>query len=170
MLDEHVGHVLFADSKMEGQGAVEVTWKELHAGGFDGGDDEAGLSCGDLPEGGGAGLLDLGVWGEIFEREDVVRGEAEDGLGGDGAGEIAGGEDGGVEGFGRFVVGDEDEARSVGGADEEREIERASGEGEAGDTSSPAAGAEMATDTVEGHGVFQVREQLADEGENHKLS
>ena len=67
VLDEHIGHVLFADFKVEGQGAVEVTWKELHAGGFNWGDDEACLSGGDLPECGGAGLLDLRVGGEVFE-------------------------------------------------------------------------------------------------------
>ncbi len=90
MLDEHVGHVLFADLEMEGEGAVVVAGEELHAGGFDGGDDEAGLAGGDLPEGGGAGLLDLGVGREVFEGEDVVGGEAEDGFGGEGSGELAG--------------------------------------------------------------------------------
>jgi hypothetical protein len=98
-----------------------------------------------------------------------VRGETQDGFGGERAGEITRGEEGGVKRFGCLVVRDKDEARSVGGADEEWEIQSARGEGEAGDTSSPAAGAHVATDTVEGHGVFQVREQLADEGENHKL-
>ena len=61
VLDEHVGDVFFADFEMEGEGAVVVAGEETHAGGFDGGDDEAGLTGGDLPEGGGAGLLDLGV-------------------------------------------------------------------------------------------------------------
>ena len=98
--------------------------------------------CGcDLPEGGGAGLLDLGVGREVFEGEDVVGGEAEDGFGGEGAGELAGAEDGGVEGLGGFVVGDDDDAGGVGGADEEGKIEGAGGEGEAGDTSAPRASA-----------------------------
>ncbi len=111
MLDEHVGDVLFADAEMEGEAAVEVAGEELHAGGFDGGDDEAraGVVRGDLPEGGGAGLLDLGVGGEVFEGEDVVGGEAEDGFGGERSCELAGGEDRGVEGFGGLVVGDDDD-------------------------------------------------------------
>ena len=121
----------------------------------------------DLPEGGGAGLLDLGVGRKIFEGEDVVGGEAEDGFGGDGSGELAGAEDGGVEGLGGFVVGDDDDAGGVGGADEEGKIEGAGGEGEARDTSAPRASAEMAAYTLEGFGVLQVREELADEGKNH---
>ena len=111
VLDEHVGHVLFAELEVEGEGAVVVAGEELHAGGFDWRDDEAGLAGGDLPEGGGAGFLDFGVGGEVFEGEDVVGGEAEDGFGGEGAGELAGGEDGGLEGFGGLVVGDDDDGR-----------------------------------------------------------
>ncbi len=68
MLDEHVGHVLFADFEVEGEGAVVVAGEELHAGGFDGCDDEFGLACGYLPKRCGAGLLDLGVGGRGFRR------------------------------------------------------------------------------------------------------
>ena len=168
MLDEHVGEVLFADPKMEGEGPVVVAGEELHAGGFERSDDEAGLIGGDLPEGGGALLLDLGVRGEVLEGEDVVGGEAEDGLGWERSGEVAGAEDGGVEGLGGLVVGDDDESGGVGcGADEEGKIEGAGGEGESGDTSAPRAGAQVASYTLEGLRVFQVREELADEGENH---
>ncbi len=154
VLDEHVGHVFFAGFEMEGEGLVEVAGEETHAGGFDGGDDEAGLVGGDLPEGGGAGLLDLGVGGEVFEGEDVVGGEAEDGFGGDGSGEVAGGEDGLVEGFGGLVIGDDDDAGGLGGADEEGEIEGAGGEGESGDATAPRACAEMAAYTLECFGVL----------------
>ena len=93
-------------------------------------------------------------------------GEAQDARG-ECAGQLAGGEDGGVEGFGGLVVGDDDERRGVGGADEEGKIEGAGGGGESGDTTAPRAGAQMAAYTLEGLGVFQVREELADEGENH---
>ena len=150
--------------EVEGEAAVEVAGEELHAGGFDGGDDEAGLAGGDFPERGGAGLLDLGVGREVFEGEDVVGGEAEDGFGGEGSGELAGGEDGGVEGFGGLVVGDDDDAGGVGGADEEGKVEGAGGEGESGDTSAPRASAQMAAYTLKGFGVLQVRQELADEG------
>jgi len=152
---------------VQGEGAVVVTGEELHASGFDGGDDEAGLTGGYFPEGGGAGLLDLGVGGEIFEGEDVVRGEAEDGFGGERAGEFAGAENGGVEGLGGFVVGDDDDAGSCCGADEEGKIEGAGGCGEAGDTSAPRAGAQMASYTLEGFRMLHVCEELADEGKNH---
>ncbi len=166
MLDEHVGDVLFADVEVEGEAAVEVAGEELHAGGFDGDDDEAraGVMSGDFPEGGGAGLLDFGVGGEVFEGEDVVSGEAEDGFGGECSGELAGGEDGGVEGFGGLVVGDDDDGRSGGGADEVGKVEGASGGGESRDTTTPRAGAQMASHTLEGFRVFKVREEFADEG------
>ncbi len=84
-------------------------------------------------------------------------GEAEDGLGGERAGELAGGEDCGVEGFGGFVVGDDDDARRSGGADEVRKVEGAGGGGESGDTSPPRAAAQVAAYTLEGFGVLEVR-------------
>src|SRR5207244_354585 len=133
---EHVGHVLFAEFEVEGEGAVEVAGEETHAGGFDGGDDQPGLVGGwlaDLPEGGGAGLLDFGVGRKVFEGEDVVGGETEDGFGGDGSGELAGAEDTSVEGLGGFVVGDDDDRGGCGGADEEGQVEGEGGEGEARD-------------------------------------
>ena len=139
MLDEHLGDVLFAALEVEGEGAVVIALEELHAGGFERGDDEPGLAVGYFPERGGAVLLDLGVGGEVFEGEDVVGGEAEDLVGGEGSGELAGAEDLGVEGLGGLVVGDDEEAGGVGGADEEGEIEGAGGRSEAGDAT--AAGA-----------------------------
>ena len=141
MFDEHVGHVLFADFEMEGEGAIVVAREEPHAGGFDGGDDQLCLVGGDLPEGSGAGFLDLGVRRKVFEGEDVVSGQAEDGFGGEGAGEFAGAEDGGVEGLGGFVVGDDDDAGGCCGADKEGKVEGSGGEGESRDTSAPRASA-----------------------------
>ena len=169
MLDQHVGEILFAALEMQREGGVVVAGKEAHAGGFDGRDDQARGPGGDLPEGGGAGFLDFGVGREVFEGEDVVGGKAQDGVGVERAGEVAGGEDGGVQRLGGLVVRDQDERGGAGCADEERKIEGAGGEGEAGDTSSPAAGTQMATDTLEGDRMFQVREQFADERQNHKL-
>ncbi len=71
----------------------------------------------DFPEGSSAGLLDLGVGGEVFEGEDVVGGKAQDSFDGESSGELAGGEDVGVEGFGGLVVGDDDDAGRGGGTD-----------------------------------------------------
>ena len=141
MLDEHVGDVLFADVEVKGEAAVEVAGEEFHAGGFNGNDDETragGMSC-YFPEGGGTGLLDFGVGREVFEGEDVVRGEAEDGFGREGSCELAGGEDRGVEGFGGLVVGDDDDGGCGGGANEVGKVEGAGRGGESGDTSAPRA-------------------------------
>ena len=72
-----------------------------------------------------------------------------------------------MEGFGCFVVGDDDDGWGFGGADEEGEIEGSGGEGESRDTSAPRASAEMAAYTLKSFGVLQVRQELADEGKNH---
>ena len=72
-----------------------------------------------------------------------------------------------MEGFSGFVVGDDDDARSCGRSNEEGEIERAGGEGKAGDTSAPRASAQVAAYTLKGFGVLKVRQELADEGKNH---
>src|SRR5207248_969391 len=110
---------------------VVVAGKELHAGGFDGCDDEAGLDGGDLPQGGGAGLLDLEVGRKVFEGKDVVGRETKNRFGGDGSGEFAGAENGGVKGFGGFVVGDDNDRGGCGGADEEGKINGAGGKRQA---------------------------------------
>jgi hypothetical protein len=141
MLDKHVWHVLLAYFEVEGEGSVVVAGEETHAGGFDGCDDESGLVGSDLPEGSSAGLLDLGVGRKVFEGEDVVGRKTENGFGGDGSGKFAGAEDGGLEGLGGLVVGDDDDAGGCGGANEEGKIEGAGGEGEARDTSAPRASA-----------------------------
>ena len=90
VLDQHVWHVFFAGFEVQGEGAVVVAGKELHACGFDWRDDEAGLGRGYLPKSGCACLLDLGVGGEVFEGKDVVGGEAQDGFGGESARQLAG--------------------------------------------------------------------------------
>ena len=69
-----------------------------------------------------------------------------------------------MEGFCGLIVGDDDDARGGSGADEVGKVERAGSGGESGDTSAPRASAEMAAYTLEGFGVFEVREELADEG------
>jgi hypothetical protein len=97
-----------------------------------------------------------------------VRGKADDAGGFERAGELAGGEDGLMEGFGGLVVGDEDEGWGRGCLDEEREIEGTRGEGEAGDAAAALSVLEVTTGSVEGVGVFEVCEEVADEGENHR--
>jgi hypothetical protein len=112
-------------------------------------------------------LLNLGVGGEIFKGQDIVRGQAQDGVRAERSGKLAGAEHGGVEGFGGLVVGDDDDAGGVGGVDERRQIEGAGGGGEARDATTPGAGAEMAADTLEGLRVLEVREEFANKREDH---
>jgi hypothetical protein len=62
-----------------------------------------------------------------------------------------------VQLLGGLVVGNEDEARGVGGACKERKIQCARCEGESGHTSAPRASAQMAAYTLEGHRILKVR-------------
>jgi len=170
MLEEHVGEMLFAAAEMEGEAGVVVGREEAHAGGLDGRDEDAAGAGGELPERGGSLLEEVGVGGEIFEGENIVRGEGEDLRGRERAGEMAGGGDGCVEGFGGFVVCDEDERGGVERADEGGKDEGAGGAGESGDTPTPRAGCQMQPHTLERLGGFQVREERADEGKKHGFS
>ena len=160
VLDQHLGQDLFAAPEAQREGGVVVARKEPHAGRFDRRNDEARGSGGDLPQRSGAGFENLGMRGEIFKGQNIVRGQAQDGVGGERAGQLAGGEDGRVQLLGGLVVGHQNQARRVGGANEEWKIQRARGEGEAGDASSPAAGAQVAADTVEGHRVLKLPQAL----------
>jgi hypothetical protein len=72
-----------------------------------------------------------------------------------------------VECLGSLVVGDQNEARRLSGAREIRQIQRAGSKGEAGDSSSPAASAQMAADTFKRNTILKVRKQLADERQHH---
>jgi hypothetical protein len=73
----------------------------------------------------------------IFKGQNVVRGKAEDAIGGDGSREVAAGAEGEVHGVGSFVVGDDDDRGDLRGAGEERNVEGAGGGGESRDTTPP---------------------------------
>ena len=81
-----------------------------------------------------------------------MRGQADDACGSERAGEVGGGGEGLVEGFGGLVVGDQDERGGAlrQGLDEEGEVERARREGEAGDTATALPGLQVAASAVEG--------------------
>ena len=168
VLDQHVGQVLFAAPQVQGERGVVVAREEPHAGGFDGRDDEAWpVPRGDLPERGGARLLDLGVGREIFEGQHVVRGQAQDGSAASAPVSSQAASTAAWSASAALLSATRMRQGALAAADEERKIERAGGEGEAGDTSAPGAGAQMAAHTLEGLRVLQVREQFADEGQNH---
>ena len=72
-----------------------------------------------------------------------------------------------VEGVGGLVVGDDDDAGSLRGADEEGKVEGAGGEGESRDTTTPTGKRQVPSCLFEGGRILQVRQQLADKGEDH---
>jgi hypothetical protein len=107
--------------------------------------------------------------GQILKGEDIVGGKAENFVGVERAGQFAGGEYGGMQRFGGLVIGDEYERRSLGCAHKVGEVESSRGGGESGHTSPTRAARQMATCTLKGGGVLQVRHQFADEGKNHAV-
>ena len=106
-------------------------------------------------------------WGERFSKGRTSWAGGGGCLGGEGSGEFGGAEDGGVEGLGGLVVGDDDDGGGVGGADEEGKVEGAGSGGESGHTSAARASAQVAAYTLKGLGVLQVCEELADEWKDH---
>lgn len=96
-----------------------------------------------------------------------MRGQANDAGGFERAGELAGGEEGLVEGLRGFVIRDENERGCLHGLNEVREVEGAGREGESRDAATSLAGHEVAADAIEGVRELEIGEEVADERENH---
>ncbi len=103
----------------------------------------------------------------VFEGQNIVRRQPEHPLGFDGPGEFTRGAERQVQHVGGFVVGDDHHYRCLCSPGEKRQIEGARGGGEPGDTFAPRSEGQMPSYALERITVFQVREQLADEGEDH---
>ena len=167
MVEEHLDVDLFAAAQLLGEAGVVGRVEEAHAGGFDRRDDDGGATGGDLPQHGRALLLHIGMRRDAFEGKHIVRGQAQDALGLDGAGKLAGGTQHQLQRLGGLVVGDENDDRRLGGVREERNVEGAGGRGEAGDTTAPSREAEMPSHTFEAIGVLNARESIANKGKDH---
>ena len=90
-----------------GEPGVVRRVEEAHACGLDRRDEDGGAIGRELPQGGGALLLHVGVRRDVFEGKHIVRGQAHDAVRIDGAGELRAGAERGLERFGGLVVGDE---------------------------------------------------------------
>ena len=157
----------FAAAENLRQAGVKGRGEELHRGGFDGRDHDGSFAGGDFPKGFGALLLYVGVGREIFEGQDIVGGQTQHAVGGNGSGEVASGAQGEVHGVGSFVVGDDDDGGNLRGAREERNVEGAGCGGESRDTTTPTGKRQVPSCLFEGGRILQVRQQLADKGEDH---
>ena len=72
-----------------------------------------------------------------------------------------------MHGVGGLVVGDEDDGGDLSGAREEGNVEGAGGGSESRDTTTPTGKRQVPSCLFEGGGNLQVRQQLADKGEDH---
>ena len=126
-----------------------IAREELHASGFHWCNEQLDAAVGEFPKRCSALLLNFRVRREIFKGENVMRGETENFVRGERAGELGGGEEIGVERVRGLVVGDEDDGLSLGAANEGWKVESARGCGESGHTSPTRAARKMATHTLE---------------------
>ena len=98
-----------------------------------------------------------------------MRGQPDD-LGGiHGAGELAAGPQHRFQFLRGFVVGNENDDRLTGGTCNEWDVESPRRRSESGDTSSPRTKAQMPSYALKSGRVLQLREDLADERENHVI-
>ena len=169
MVEEHLDVHLFAAAQLLGQAGVVGRVEEAHAGGFDGRDHDGGAVARDLPQDGARCSCTSGCGEMPLEGQHVVRGQAQDALWLDGAGQLGGGAQRELQRFGGLVVGDEDDDRRLGGVGEERNAEGAGGGGQPGDTTAPSREAEMPSHTLEAIGVLNAREGIANKGKDHAL-
>ena len=159
---------LFAALERDGEAGVVVEIEELQRGGLDGGDEDVDGAGGELPQGGGALLLHVGVRRKIFKGKHVVGGKAHDAGGIDGAGELASGLEQRLERFGGLVVGDDDDDRLLGGPRHQRQIESARGCGQSGHTPPSRTQAKVPANALKSRGMLQLREDFADKREDHQ--
>ena len=164
VLDEHLDIHLFAAAQLLGQAGVVGSVEEAHASGFDRRDHDRGAVRGDLPKHRRALLLHIRVRRDAFERQHIVRGQAQDALWLDGAGKLGCGAQRDLQRLGGLVVGDQDDDGRLRGVGKERDGEGAGGGGQSGDTTAPSREAEMPSHTLEAVGVLNAREGIANKG------
>ena len=160
---------LFTALERDSEAGVVVEIEELECSGFDGGDENVDGTGGELPQGGSALLLHVGVRREIFERKHVVRGKTDNACRIDGAGELATGLEQRLQSFRSLVVGDDDDDWLFGGPRHERKVEGARGRGESGHTPTPRTQAEVPANAFKSRRLLQLRENLADKREDHQV-
>ena len=82
-------------------------------------------------------------------------------------GEFAAGAQQRLQRFGGLVVGDDEEDGLARGAGQKRKVKGTRRRGKSGHTTTPRTKVEMPLYAIEGGGALQLREDFADEGENH---
>jgi hypothetical protein len=99
-----------------GKAGVVIAGAQTDGSGGDRRDDDGCGTGGNLPQGGGAFFLELGVRRKILERENVASGKSDDGFGIAGGSEFAESTEDREEVFDGAVVVDDEDERASGGA------------------------------------------------------
>ncbi len=159
---------LFAAAQRDGEAGIILAIEELEGRGLGWGNQDRDGPGGELEQSCGALLLHIGVRRKIFKREDIVRRETDHPAGIDGASEFATGAENGLKSFGCLVVGNDQNDRLASGAGQERQVERTRGRGQSRHTSPARTKVEVPLYAIEGGRVLQLRENFADEGEDHE--
>ena len=169
MAGEHLDVDLFAAPQSDREAGVVVAVKEPERRRFDRGNENRDGAGGQLPQGRGALLLHVGMRREIFEGKHVVRRQPHHAPG-QGAGQLATGAQHRLQRLGGLVVGHHHDDRLAGGPRHQRQIERPRRGGQSGDTPTPRTKAQMPSYALKTGRVLQLREDFADERENHVYS
>jgi hypothetical protein len=166
---EHLDVYFFAAPQGHGQAGVVVAVKELEGRRFNRGDEDGNRAGDQFEERGRALLLHVGMGREVFKGKNVVGGQADHLRGVHGAGEVAAGFEQGFERLGSFVVGHDHDCKLLGGPRHQGKVNGPRRCGEARDTSPPRTKAEVPSYAFKTRRVLQLREDFADERENHVM-
>jgi hypothetical protein len=115
MLDQLFGIDHFAATNDASEVGVEGRIAQSHAGCREWREDDVRRAGGNLPKGYGAFFLNFRVRRLALEREHIVSGQADDGLGRNRSGELGKRADDGEQLLNSTVVGDNDDQRVCGG-------------------------------------------------------
>src|ERR1019366_2328230 len=159
MRGKHFDVDFFAAAHADGEAGVVVAIEQLERHSLDRRNQNGDDAGSKLPQRGGALLLPVGAG----------RGRAGPPRGVDGAGEFAAGAQGGFQFLGGLVVSHHNDDGIFGGARHQRQIEGAGCRGKSRHTPTPRSEAEVPAYAIEGGGVLQLRENLADKREYHAL-
>ena len=113
-------------------------------------------------------LLDFRVGRQILKRQNIARGKADDGVRIGSAAQLVERLQHGDELFGGVIVGNDHNQRPAGGLLQQDQQQSLGGRSKSGDTNTPRALFQMGGHTRKGGQFFHVREEIANEGENHR--
>ena len=157
MLDQHLGHVLFALLQLQRKARIVVAPKQFHAHSFNWRDHQPCSAGRQLPQRNGSLLLNFRVRRKILKRENIVRRKPQDLRGRDHSRQLTSCQYRRMQSLRRLIVGNNHQRRRLPRPHKVRKVKSASRGCESGHTSTPRATCQMAAYTLKCCGGLQVR-------------